>query len=176
MQPVLRLIWANTQKWGNEKCMQRRHSIFRKAKKSQNILWAPAGGLIFHLPWIRCQSAIILTNATNAANLNIYSPSHQADMGKHENKHWRNEKCTDCNHNCYSDSSHIQATFENPHSRDQREWVFKDREVKSENKKLSLFFEKCKVKKNAFTLFREVKSEIKMLRDRDREVKILENS
>ena len=54
-------------------------------------------------------------NATNAANLNIYSPSHQADMGKHENKHWRNEKCTDCNHNCYSDSSHIQATFENPH-------------------------------------------------------------
>ena len=61
--------------------------------------------------------------------------------------------------------------------------------MKSENKKLSLFFEKCKVKKNAFilfrevqseknalTLFREVKSEIKMLRDRDREVKILENS
>ena len=61
---------------------------------------------------------------------------------------------------------------------------------RSENKKLSLFFEKCKVKKkcfhsfsrsakwnqNAFTLFREVKSEIKMLRDRDREVKILENS
>ena len=74
--------------------------------------------------------------------------------------------------------------------RDQREWVFEVREVKSENTKLSLFFEKCKVKKkcfhsfsrsakwnqNAFTLFREVKSEIKMLRDRDREVKILENS
>ena len=39
---------------------------------------------------------------------------------------------------------------------------------------LSLFFEKCKVKKNAFTLFREVNSEIKMLRDR--EVKILNNS
>ena len=58
--------------------------------------------------------------------------------------------------------------------RDQREWVFKVREVKSENKKLSLFFEKCKVKKNAFTLFREVKSEIKMLREQDREVKILE--
>ena len=32
------------------------------------------------------------------------------------------------------------------------------------------------MKKGAFTLFREVKSEIKMLRDRDREVKILENS
>ena len=47
--------------------------------------------------------------------------------------------------------------------RDQREWVFEVREVKSENKKLSLFFEKCKVKKNAFTLFREVQSEIKML-------------
>ena len=79
------------------------------------------------------------------------------------------------------------------HERDQREWVFEVREVKSENKKLSLFFEKCKVKKkcfhsfsrsakwnqNAFTLFREVKSEIKMLRDRDREVKfsrILNNS
>ena len=30
--------------------------------------------------------------------------------------------------------------------RDQREWVFEVREVKSENKKLSLFFEKCKVK------------------------------
>ena len=74
--------------------------------------------------------------------------------------------------------------------RDQREWAFEVREVKSEIKKLSLFFEKCKVKKkcfhsfsrsakwnqNAFTLFREVKSEIKMLRDRDREVKILENS
>ena len=60
--------------------------------------------------------------------------------------------------------------------RDQREWVFEVREVKSENKKLSLFFEKCRVKKNAFTLFREVQSEIKILRDRDREVKILENS
>ena len=74
--------------------------------------------------------------------------------------------------------------------RDQREWVFEVREVKSENKKLSLFFEKCKVKQkcfhsfsrsakwnqNAFTLFREVKSEIKMLRDWDREVKILEIS
>ena len=30
--------------------------------------------------------------------------------------------------------------------------------------------------KNAFTLFQEVKSEIKTLRDRDREVKILEKS
>ena len=40
---------------------------------------------------------------------------------------------------------------------------------------LSLFFEKCKVKKNTFTLFREVKSEIKVLRDRDQEVEILEN-
>ena len=57
--------------------------------------------------------------------------------------------------------------------RDQREWVFEIREVPSE--------------KNAFTLFREVqskkkcfhsisRSEIQMLRDRDREVKILENS
>ena len=63
-------------------------------------------------------------------------------------------------------------------------------EVQSENKMLSLFFEKCKVKKkcfhsfsrsakwktNAFTLFREVKSEIKMLWDRDLEVKILKIS
>ena len=61
--------------------------------------------------------------------------------------------------------------------------------VAKDFKKLSLYFEKCKVKKNAFTLFREVqsekksftlfqdvKSEIKMLRDRDREMKILENS
>ena len=53
--------------------------------------------------------------------------------------------------------------FEDQGHRDQREWVFEVREVKSENKKLSLFFEKCKVKKNAFTLFREVQSEIKML-------------
>ena len=50
------------------------------------------------------------------------------------------------------------------------------REVQSEIKMLSLSFEKCKVKKNAFTFFREMKSEIKMLRDRDREVKILEFS
>ena len=48
-------------------------------------------------------------------------------------------------------------------NKDQREWVFEVREVKSENKKLSLFFDKCKVKKNAFTLFQEVQSEIKML-------------
>ena len=39
------------------------------------------------------------------------------------------------------------------YTRDQREWVFEVREVKSEMKKLSLFFEKCKVKKNAITLF-----------------------
>ena len=39
------------------------------------------------------------------------------------------------------------------HTRDQREWVFKVREVKSENKKLSLFFEKCKVKKKCFHSF-----------------------
>ena len=51
---------------------------------------------------------------------------------------------------------------------------FEVQELKSEKEKLSLFFEKCKVKKNAFTLFREVKSEIKMLRDR--EVKFLKNS
>ena len=38
------------------------------------------------------------------------------------------------------------------------------------------FLRSAKWKKNAFTLFREVKSEIKMLQDRDREVKILENS
>ena len=49
------------------------------------------------------------------------------------------------------------------HPRDQREWVFEVQEVKSENKKLSLIFEKCKVKKKGFTLFREVQSEIKML-------------
>ena len=53
--------------------------------------------------------------------------------------------------------------LEKKNIRDQREWIFKVREVKSENK-------------NAFTLFRELKSEIKMLRDRDREVKILEDS
>ena len=81
----------------------------------------------------------------------------------------------------------LDAPILPPLRRDQREWVFEVREVKSENKKLSLFFEKCKMKKNAFTLFREVqseknaftpfrevKSEIKILRDR--EVKILENS
>ena len=79
-----------------------------------------------------------------------------------------------------------QNNFE---TRDQRGWVFVVREVKSENKKLSLFFEKCKEKKmlslffekrkekiKCFHSFREVKSEIKMLRDRDREVKIRENS
>ena len=38
-------------------------------------------------------------------------------------------------------------------SRDQREWVFEVREVKTENKKLSLFFEKCKVKKKCFHSF-----------------------
>ena len=62
-------------------------------------------------------------------------------------------------------------------SRDQREWVFEIREVKNENKKLSLFFEKCKVKKkmlslffdkckvkkNAFILFEKGKVKIKML-------------
>ena len=48
-------------------------------------------------------------------------------------------------------------------TRDQREWVFEVREVKSENKKLSLFFKKCKVKKKTFTLFREAQSENKML-------------
>ena len=40
-----------------------------------------------------------------------------------------------------------------PLGRDQREWVFEVREVKSENKKLSLFFEKCKVKKKCFHSF-----------------------
>ena len=39
------------------------------------------------------------------------------------------------------------------HPRDQREWVFEVREVKSENKKLSLFSEKCKVKKKCFHSF-----------------------
>ena len=37
--------------------------------------------------------------------------------------------------------------------RDQREWVFEIREVKSEKEKLSLFFEKCKVKKKCFHSF-----------------------
>ena len=37
--------------------------------------------------------------------------------------------------------------------RDQREWVFEVREVKSEKEKLSLFFEKCKVKKKCFHSF-----------------------
>ena len=50
------------------------------------------------------------------------------------------------------------------------------RSAKWKKKWLSLFFEKCKVKSKYFHSFREVKSEIKMLRDRDREVKILENS
>ena len=38
-------------------------------------------------------------------------------------------------------------------TRDQREWVFEIREVKSEKEKLSLFFEKCKVKKKCFHSF-----------------------
>ena len=73
------------------------------------------------------------------------------------------------------------------HSRDQREWVFEVREVKSERKKAFTLFREVQSEKNAFTLFREVQSgknaftlfqevnsEIKMLRDR--EVKIFENS
>ena len=69
-----------------------------------------------------------------------------------------------------TDNFHI-CSWSEPRSlpRDQREWVFEVREVQSE--------------KNDFTLFREVqseirevKSEIKILRDRDREWKILENS
>ena len=63
----------------------------------------------------------------------------------------------------YPHCSHTPSLQNQNQSKDQREWVFEVREVKSENKKLSLFFEKCKVKKNAFTLFREVQSEIKML-------------
>ena len=55
--------------------------------------------------------------------------------------------------------------------RDQREWVFDVREVKSEKEKLSLFFEKCKVKKNAFTLFREVQSEKKCFHSFSRSAK-----
>ena len=87
-------------------------------------------------------------------------------------------------------SNALWAVSKSSRARPQREWVWEVREVKSEKKKPSLFVEKCKVKKiclhsfsrsakwkkNAFTFFREVKSEIKMLRDRDREVKILENS
>ena len=38
-------------------------------------------------------------------------------------------------------------------NRDQREWVFEVQEVKSEKKMLSLFFEKCKVKKKCFHSF-----------------------
>ena len=38
-------------------------------------------------------------------------------------------------------------------SRDQREWVFEVREVKSEKEKLSLLFEKCKVKTKCFHSF-----------------------
>ena len=45
-----------------------------------------------------------------------------------------------------------EITFSS-HLRDQREWVFEVREVKSENKKLSLFFEKCKVKNKCFHSF-----------------------
>ena len=41
--------------------------------------------------------------------------------------------------------------------RDQREWVFEVREVKSEIKKLSLFFEKCKVKKMLSLFFEKCK-------------------
>ena len=49
---------------------------------------------------------------------------------------------------------------------------------RSEKWKIKAFtlFREVQSEKNAFTLFREVKSEIKMLRDRDREVKILQNS
>ena len=85
----------------------------------------------------------------------------------------------------------------------QREWILKVREVKvknkslslfprnekwiknlvhsfsrseSEKKSLSLFFEKWKVKWKSSSLFSRMKSEMKMPRDRDREVKFLENS
>ena len=46
-----------------------------------------------------------------------------------------------------------QVRQESPGSRDKREWVFEVREVKSEKEKLSLFFEKCKVKKKCFHSF-----------------------
>ena len=47
---------------------------------------------------------------------------------------------------------------------------------KVKTKSFHSFSRSAKWNQNAFTLFWEVKSEIKMLRDRDREVKILENS
>jgi len=45
-----------------------------------------------------------------------------------------------------------------------------------ENKSFHSFWRSAKKKINALTLFREVKSDIKMLRDQDEEVKILDNS
>ena len=59
-----------------------------------------------------------------------------------------------------------------------KKWSFHSFSRSAKWKKICFhsFSRSAKWKINAFTLFREVKSEIKMLRDRDREVKILENS
>ena len=70
--------------------------------------------------------------------------------------------------------SNALARFINvtPHSRDQREWVFEVREVKSEKWKLSLFFEKCKTKKKCFHSFpRSEKWNTNALRSRSRSEK-----
>ena len=48
--------------------------------------------------------------------------------------------------------------------------------MQSEKKIVFNLFREVQSEKNAFILFWEVKSEIKMLRDRDRDLKILENS
>ena len=57
-----------------------------------------------------------------------------------------------------------------------QEWILKVREVKSEIKSDSLFSRSEKWNKNLIHSFREVKSEMKMPRDWDREVTFLENS
>ena len=132
----------------------------------------------FYLTWRKCGSSW------------TFEPAARRRVSPGVPKDNRASKIGVPKHNQASKLDRLKLIKISPGVRDQREWVFEVREVKSENKKLSLFFEKCKVKKkcfhsfsrsakwnqNAFTLFREVKSEIKMLRDRDREVKILENS
>ena len=60
--------------------------------------------------------------------------------------------------------------------RDQREWVFEVREVKSENKKLSLSFEKCKVKKMLSLFFEKCKVKSKCFHSFSRSEKWNQNA
>ena len=61
-------------------------------------------------------------------------------------------------------------------SRNQREWVFEVREVKSEKIKLSLFFEKCKVKKMLSLFFEKCKVKSKCLHSLSRSIKWNQNA